>query len=406
MGKSKRKTTYAIMRQMDHIDRLLSMQPPAISIITGKEIGELSENATEYKTKDNAFHKMMSDENVRYIYHKDSGVIHDKSCPKVRDMAVRNMITSEKYLTNKKPCPICRAKAYIRAGADIKEVDEYLKFFKAVGIDEDMMKRIYVEDKAETTLFGNVMTIKIKEDSWKIKYTELNPYSVALFHNNFTIENKKRTICDGYHMVETAIDISDAIVFIESYDWRNAGKFMTAKRIKDTCNKAMQIIKRKMEMLFAPIKFFINSTDDRAVYYVDGDNDPCRRILGIEKLSEKDIVKIFCAKNNSYFKNPERRYELRQSCKCKIYFIPVNPGSDAVDFAIGMDAYGRYLKSYSTNIYLLSGDKHFDVIREQMEVLTGNEVSVMRIDTIREAKNIDEKKQCMKLWPTWRKVHA
>lgn len=60
--------------------------------------------------------------------------------------------------------------AYIISGAkDPKEIDWYLRFFEKVGITEERAKNIFIDNKMNTRISPDIMTIWHKEDTWRIK---------------------------------------------------------------------------------------------------------------------------------------------------------------------------------------------------------------------------------------------
>lgn len=75
--------------------------------------------------------RMMSDETVKYLYSKNGGCLHDKSCPVARDIPDEELCCSKDYLPNISQCPLCAVKAYLRLGAkDFYNYPLYEKLFQ------------------------------------------------------------------------------------------------------------------------------------------------------------------------------------------------------------------------------------------------------------------------------------
>jgi len=174
-------------------------------------------------------------------------------------------------------------------------------------------------------------------------------------------------------------------------------------RKKELLLRTLFKIKNRLQRRINVLKSIRYRFVRNAVYYIDGDNNPLKRLVGIEKLPAGDIVKIFCAEDSSYFRDYKRREELKQRCSCSLKFIPVKPGPDAVDFAIGMDAYGVCLKDPGSRIYLLSSDRHFRVISQQLRAMTHNSNTVWHMETISDAYIKDESLKFKGIWSYWGK---
>ena len=120
-----------------------------------------------------------------------------------------------------------------------------------------------------------------------------------------------------------------------------------------------------------------------AIYYIDGDNSPGARTIGIENLTDDEEVVICYATSNLYYCSDKVQKSLREKTKAKLSFIPVPEGKNAVDFDIAVKAGAA--ESGQNFIFLISGDKHFDtvakIIRRQLE--PGK--SIKRAETIKDA---------------------
>lgn len=179
--RSKKKRT-----TVQDIEELLSAQPPKISMITGN--AGSSETCPAGETLER--HKIMSNEKIKFVWSRESNVIHDKSCELARKISVKNLKTSETYDASRKQCPHCRITSYIRSGGGYSERDEYLEFFKHINMDEDLMRRLFILDDARTQIFDDVMTVKLKGDTWKIRAMDDKSHCVELLFHNFEIKKE------------------------------------------------------------------------------------------------------------------------------------------------------------------------------------------------------------------------
>ena len=76
-------------------------------------------------------HRIMSNQKIKYLYSRKDDIIHDKHCDNVKDILDEDLLWTEEYLSNLKPCPECMIQAYVSAGAkDPKEMETYLGFFE------------------------------------------------------------------------------------------------------------------------------------------------------------------------------------------------------------------------------------------------------------------------------------
>lgn len=118
-----------------------------------------------------------------------------------------------------------------------------------------------------------------------------------------------------------------------------------------------------------------------AIYFIDGDNAPGSRTRGIENLTAKDIVVIFYAKSNSHYSSKDIRQGLERKTTAQLSFVQVCDGKNAVDFAVATRA-GYYASTGDTRIFLISADKHFDLIAEIIGKEVADRCSIKRADTL------------------------
>lgn len=121
-----------------------------------------------------------------------------------------------------------------------------------------------------------------------------------------------------------------------------------------------------------------------AIYYIDGDNSPGARTQGIENLTENDEVIILYAKANTHYCAESVRNEIKERTKAKLSFVQVCDGKNAVDFAVAVRA-GFAAATTSDKLFLISGDKHFDMVAEIIEKQITGDIDIKRVDTLSKA---------------------
>ena len=68
-------------------------------------------------------HRIMSNQKIKYLYSRQENVIHDKHCSCAKYIPDEDLLWSEEYVTDLKPCSDCMVQAYVSAGAkDPKEI--------------------------------------------------------------------------------------------------------------------------------------------------------------------------------------------------------------------------------------------------------------------------------------------
>lgn len=349
MRKNKRRgySTYGAAR----VEQLLSQEPPKISIMTGvaSSSGSSGERSAAARQRESEFrHRIMSDEKIGYVYRRDGKVIHEKTCGRAKEIPDGELAFSRELLPEMEVCPECGMKAYVRACGDATDYETYAQLFARLDLKTEQLRKLAMDGNASISATKNILTIQTGQDTWKLKSLDDPGHHLELLYRKN----------GAFYTVNSCVSVADALRTIEMYRWGSLRKALHAVRSKLPIGTIAQRIlntwvRRKQSMR-------------KSVFYIDGDNDPRRRIAGIEHLSEKDAVKIFCAKNNSYYKDAERRTELRRKCACRLEFLSVESGPNAVDFAIAMDAYGTCARNPRIRVYLISGDKHFDTITKQL----------------------------------------
>lgn len=167
---------------------------------------------TEIKNQSPRLHQIASDEKIKFVIDRKTGIIHDKSCVEVRRIDDENIIPEANYV--KIPtCEKCRRKAYIRAGAkDFKELEKYEKLFSHMRLTDAMIERMYIGLGFQTCmshmniqgyemshLKDNAITIWYKDDRWRLGVTDKG--RVRLEHNNYKkLKKHKRQFTPGFHI--------------------------------------------------------------------------------------------------------------------------------------------------------------------------------------------------------------
>lgn len=372
-SKKRKKGKIANACGVERMEELLSKEPPKISIMTGAKPPQKKDRFGEPEFR----HRIMSDAEVKYVYSSSLGVLHDKSCKCVDWEHEDQIRSSREFLPEMRLCPECRMKAYIRATGDMADYAMFIQLFHRIRLDETILRKLVIDHHAAMSVTKNVLTLQVAQDVWKLKAMDNREHQVKLLHHNLKRTGGKGERCENFRIVSFGIAIEEVYKMIERYHWSKL------QRLKNWLKE--NVSPRKLARSMAQVWCRTKRSMMKSTFYVDGDNDPVKRIWGIERLSPRDTVKIFCARNHSYYKNPARREDLRSRCCCKVQFIPVPPGTNAVDFAIAMDAYGTCGKSTWNYVYLISGDKHFDVIQEQLQAFYGNGQIGARAETILEA---------------------
>lgn len=169
-------------------------------------------------------HRIMSNEKIKFLYSNKLGVIHEKHCICAKHIPDEELEYCQEYQTDLKPCPECMIQAYIISGAkDPKEIDWYLRFFEKVGITEERAKNIFIDNKMNTRISPDIMTIWHKEDTWRIKALPKKG-RVQVFHNNYKVKAKgERSFTQGFHLQSPACadtNIDYALSVIKNYKYK------------------------------------------------------------------------------------------------------------------------------------------------------------------------------------------
>ena len=197
-------------------------------------------------------HRIMSNQKIKYLYSRKDGIIHDKHCDNVKNILDEDLLWTEEYLPNLKPCPECMIQAYVSAGAkDPKEMETYLSFFEKTKMTIDQIRNVYVENGMKTRISIDTMTVWHKEDTWRIKNLPKKGH-VQLYHNNYAVRKKGvREFTQGFHIqspVCADTDIRYALSIIKNYEYKPEEYALhNSKLNKAEKRKAQQCQAEKME---------------------------------------------------------------------------------------------------------------------------------------------------------------
>ena len=204
-------------------------------------------------------HRIMSNQKIKYLYSRKDGIIHDKHCDNVKNILDEDLLWTEEYLPNLKPCPECMIQAYVSAGAkDSKEMETYLSFFEKTKMTIDQIRNVYVENGMKTRISIDTMTVWHKEDTWRIKNLPKKGH-VQLYHNNYAVRKKGvREFTQGFHIqspVCADTDIRYALSIIKNYEYKPEEYALhNSKLNKAEKRKAKQCQAEKMEKVSLPLE--------------------------------------------------------------------------------------------------------------------------------------------------------
>ena len=204
-------------------------------------------------------HRIMSNQKIKYLYSRKDGIIHDKHCDNVKNILDEDLLWTEEYLPNLKPCPECMIQAYVSAGAkDPKEMETYLSFFEKTKMTIDQIRNVYVENGMKTRISIDTMTVWHKEDTWRIKNLPKKGH-VQLYHNNYAVRKKGvREFTQGFHIqspVCADTDIRYALSIIKNYEYKPEEYALhNSKLNKAEKRKAKQCQAEKMEKISLPLE--------------------------------------------------------------------------------------------------------------------------------------------------------
>lgn len=167
--------------------------------------------------------RVLSNEKILFLTSRNSNIIHDKCCPVAREIPDEDLDILEAYDPNKKQCCVCALKAYLRWGAkDPYHKKQYEEYFKRVKLDISNLRYIYVSQQMKTNICGDTLTLRCREDTWKIVILEHSTGKVQLLHNNYQfLPDGTREFLPEFHVQSKSTlctDIRHAINVIAQYE--------------------------------------------------------------------------------------------------------------------------------------------------------------------------------------------
>ena len=143
MGK---KSTRAVPRErIDYTQLLAELQAEsavADSIVTAPISTEDHQALTPFRQR------LMSDEHILYFYSEPGGEVHDKTCPRVREILDQDLRWSKSYPNHLPQCSLCWLKAYVRLGArDLFRSSDYERLFAKMGMPPQCQRQFEIVRK-------------------------------------------------------------------------------------------------------------------------------------------------------------------------------------------------------------------------------------------------------------------
>lgn len=191
-------------------------------------------------------HRKMSNPQIRYAICNNT--IHDKQCPIIKGVSSEFIRMQHDYSARYKQCPTCACRAYIHYGAeDIDNYKKYLELFATYNMTPSNLRRFYMNRNCKTKLDSNILTVRKRDDTWKIIPLETKGM-VRLLHNNYkTNPDGTREFIDGYHIQKDNINIKSAIDILAMYKYEKNND----KHLRDfSCEAENQARKRYVQLSF------------------------------------------------------------------------------------------------------------------------------------------------------------
>ena len=207
-------------------------------------------------------HRVLSDEKNKFFKLLTDNSIHDKTCKLLQEHPDRDILCLNEYDEKLPQCRACATKAYLRVGAkDLKNYKRYCTFFDKTFLSAKVLRDMYITNRMTTSIFENTLTIKYKEDTWRIISLD-NDGNVQLRHNNYKrLADGTRQFVGGYHIQNKyckRMKIRPALLAIKSYDYK---LHSTNDETIQTVDKNSTILPKQSKLLIwiKKVKNWINS---------------------------------------------------------------------------------------------------------------------------------------------------
>lgn len=175
---------------------------------------------------------LLSNQSMKYAYSKSECIYHDRSCGKVHGIPNSQFEMTKQFSDSYIWCSACYRAAVIRCGIqnDGKLFEHYIRFFKSVRADTQLLHFLIVEHHAQLWIISDsVMEFKVKEDYWRVSQREGN---LVLLHNDYRIDHRgNRVLEKSFHIqFENAKSFRSCVNYMLQYSWAahvakyNAGK--------------------------------------------------------------------------------------------------------------------------------------------------------------------------------------
>lgn len=182
-----------------------------------------ADNRQDYKVTE-FMHRILSSEQVIYLYSENRRILHEKHCRRAREIPDEELRSLKEYDPAMEQCPECAAAAYIRIGAkDPEDMERYLSLFDRIGMPVKAARKMYLNKQMRTRIRRDTIIVWHKEDMWKIRALSRKG-RVQLFHNNYIVgKDGRREFTGNFHIQNEHCrdtNISYALNIIGNYDFK------------------------------------------------------------------------------------------------------------------------------------------------------------------------------------------
>ena len=142
----------------------------------------------------------MGDARFKFVINKRDSILHDRTCKLVRKIPDEHFDMKENLGYQTKMCKACHIRALIRNCIDDQnDIEAVEDFFKRIYAKREDIIELLNRREVELKIISlNVLEIKVKCDKWRIYIYSKNG-QLALKHNNYHIEDRKRIMDEGFH---------------------------------------------------------------------------------------------------------------------------------------------------------------------------------------------------------------
>lgn len=168
---------------------------------------------------------IMSNSSVWYVMDGRSEILHEKSCPQIRDIPDEALIGVRRYDGNRQMCAHCRRAGLIRTaiGGSARYLSAYVRFFDILGVSDAQLRRLILNNKTTFSFPApdtNLLCAEVNDDRWLIERRSNG--RVTLWHNDYQVlGDNTRYFTGGFHEQLHRAHISRAIDTMCSYSWAN-----------------------------------------------------------------------------------------------------------------------------------------------------------------------------------------